>query len=158
VISANFYEFLAIFGPDHPAMIIPYMSEINKAMDRVNGNEARVLNGIQYLRDRLEEGNITKGSLYYSIGNGFTALDRDKEAIQEYKTALEHIIEADKLAAQCYKNMGSSYSRLGNENEAYECYKKALELEPNLSEANLALGVIHNRRGNYELSLEYLDR
>ncbi|EIZ0118733.1 tetratricopeptide repeat protein, partial [Salmonella enterica] len=89
---------------------------------------------------------------------GFTALDRDKEAIQEYKTALEHIIKAEKLAAQCYKNMGSSYSRLGNENEAYECYKKALELEPNLSEANLALGVIHNRRGNYELALEYLDR
>ncbi|EAP9281033.1 tetratricopeptide repeat protein [Salmonella enterica] len=158
VISANFHEFLAIFGPDHPAMIIPYMSEINKAMDRVNGNEERVINGIQYLRDRLEEGNITKGSLYYSIGNGFTALDRDKEAIQEYKTALEHIIKAEKLAAQCYKNMGSSYSRLGNENEAYECYKKALELEPNLSEANLALGVIHNRRGNYELALEYLDR
>jgi tetratricopeptide (TPR) repeat protein len=54
--------------------------------------------------------------------------------------------------------MGSSYSRLGNENEAHECYKKALELEPNLSEANLALGVTHNRRGNYELALEYLDR
>ena len=158
VISANFYEFLAIFGPDHPVMIIPYMSEINKAMDRINGNEERVLNGIQYLRDRLADGNITKGSLHYSIGNGFTALDRDKEAIQEYKTALEYMSEAEKLAAQCYKNMGSSYSKLGNENEAYECYKKALELEPNLSEANLALGVIHNRRGNYELAIEYLDR
>ncbi|ENB9457366.1 tetratricopeptide repeat protein [Morganella morganii] len=158
VISANFYEFLAILSPNHPAMIIPYMSEINKAMDKINGNKERVLNGIQYLRDRLDEGNITKGSLYYSIGNGFTALDRDKEAIQEYKTALEHITEAEKLAAQCYKNMGGSYSNLGDENEAYECYKKALELEPNLSEANLSLGVIHNRRGDYELALEYLDR
>lgn len=133
-------------------MIIPYMSEINKAMDRVNGNEERVLNVIQCLRDRLEEGNLTKGSLYYSIGNGFTDPDRVKEAIQEYKTALEHIIEAEKLAAQCYKNMGSSYSKLGNENEAYECYNKELELEQNLSEANLASGVIHNRRGNYELA------
>lgn len=157
VISANFEEFLAILGPDHPAMIFPYMSEINKSMDRVNGNEERVLDGIQYLRHRIDEGNITKGSLYYSIGNGFTALDRDEEAIQEYKTALEHMVEAEKLAAQCYKNMGSSYSKLGNENEAFECYKKALELEPNLSEANLAVGVIHNHRGNYELALEYLD-
>ena len=51
VISANFDEFLAIFGPEHPAMIFPYMSEINKAMDRVNGNKKRVLDGIQYLRN-----------------------------------------------------------------------------------------------------------
>ncbi|HAI3071931.1 TPA: tetratricopeptide repeat protein [Escherichia coli] len=157
VISANFDEFLAIFGPEHPAMIFPYMSEINKAMDRVNGNKKRVLDGIQYLRNRINEGYITKGSLYYSIGNGFTALGKDEEAIQEYNAALKNMTGAEKLAAQCYKNMGSSYSNLGNENKAFECYKKALELDPNLNEANLAVGIIHNHRGNYELALEYLD-
>lgn len=157
VISANFDEFLAIFGANHPAMIIPYMSEINKGMDKVDSNEERIFDGIKYLRERIDEGNITKMSLYYSIGNGYTALERDKEAIQEYKIALEHLVEEGKLAAQCYKNMGSSYSRLGKEHEAFEYYKKALDLEPNLNEANLAVGVIHNRKGNYELALEHLD-
>ncbi|MCX8289822.1 tetratricopeptide repeat protein [Enterobacter pseudoroggenkampii] len=157
VISANFDEFLAIFGANHPAMIVPYMSEINKGMDKVDSNEERILDGIKYLRERIDEGNINKMSLYYSLGNGYTALERDKEAIQEYKNALGHLVEEGKLAAQCYKNMGSSYSRLGKENEAFECYKKALDLEPNLNEANLAVGVIHNRKGNYELALEHLD-
>lgn len=115
------------------------------------------MDGIQYLRNRINEGYITKGSLYYSIGNGFTALGKDEEAIQEYNAALKKMTGAEKLAAQCYKNMGSSYSNLGNENEAFECYKKALELDPNLNEANLAVGIIHNHRGNYELALEYLD-
>lgn len=157
VISANFDEFLAIFGANHPAMIIPYMSEINKGMDKIDSNEERILDGIKYLRERIDKGDITKMSLYYSIGNGYTALERDKEAIQEYKIALKHLVKEEKLAAQCYKNMGSSYSRLGKENKAFECYKKALDLEPNLNEANLAVGVIHNRKGNYELALEHFD-
>ena len=45
-------------------MIIPYMlGKLIKAMDRVNGNEARSFKwGYNILEDRLEEGNITKGS------------------------------------------------------------------------------------------------
>lgn len=157
IISANFNEFLAIFGADHPAMIIPYMSEINKGMDGANPDEGRIVEGIQYLRSRLAEGRITKGSLYYSIGNGFTSLKNENEAIQEYKHALEYLSDESKLAAQCYKNMGGSYSSLGDERKALDCYQKALELDPSLSEANYAIGVYYNRKGNYELALEHFD-
>ncbi|MDY4366534.1 tetratricopeptide repeat protein [Pectobacterium brasiliense] len=157
IISANFHEFLAILGEEHPAMIIPYMSEINKGMDQMDYDESRIIDGIQYLRSKLPEGKITKGSLYYSIGNGFSALKRDKEAIQEYKKALEDLSDDSELKAQCYKNMGSSYSALGNESKAMECYQKALRLTPNLSEANYSLGVNYNKKGNYELALEYFD-
>ncbi|CCQ39642.1 TPA: tetratricopeptide repeat protein [Yersinia enterocolitica] len=157
IISASFHEFLAVLGTEHPGMIIPYMSEINKGMDGVGHDENRIIDGIKYLRLRLSEGKITKGSLYYSIGNGFTALNKENEAIQEYKMALEYLSGDDQLAAQCYKNMGGSYSSLGDEEKAIDCYQTALKLDPNLSEAIYALGVYYNKKGNYELALEYFD-
>ncbi|WP_273802614.1 DUF4365 domain-containing protein [Proteus vulgaris] len=157
IISANFHEFLAILGTDHPAMIIPYMSEINKGMDRINYDEERITNGVQYLKARLSDGLLTEGSLYYSIGNGFTALKKDNEAILEYKKALKGLSGDSKLKAQCYKNMGGSYSILGNESKAMECYQNALQLDPNLSEANYAVGMYYNKKGNYRLALEHFD-
>ncbi|MBD1229384.1 tetratricopeptide repeat protein [Xenorhabdus griffiniae] len=157
IISANFHDFLAILGAEHPAMIFPYMSEINKGMDGMCHDKGRIIDGIQYLRSRLSEGKLTKGSLYYSIGNGFTALKKENEAIQEYKNALEYLSDDNQLTAQCYRNLGGSYSALGEENKALDCYQKALKLDPNLSEANYAVGVYYNRKGSYALALEYFD-
>ncbi|HGP3622392.1 TPA: tetratricopeptide repeat protein [Yersinia enterocolitica] len=71
--------------------------------------------------------------------------------------ALEYLSGDDQLAAQCYKNMGGSYSSLGDEEKAIDCYQTALKLDPNLSEAIYALGVYYNKKGNYELALEYFD-
>lgn len=158
IISAAFDKFLSVLGRDHDAMGFCYMSEINLGMGGKSRNTKRIEDGISHLTRKLEGGRYQIGSLHYSIGNGFSALGREKDAIARYENALLHLSAEDRhLLAQCYKNLGSSFEKLGQEDKAVGYYHDALRLSPHLGEAHYALGSHYHRKGEYEAALSHFD-
>ncbi|KAB8198399.1 tetratricopeptide repeat protein [Lysobacter maris] len=160
IISANFEKFASALGPEHAAMTFCYMAEINLSMCGQVGDADRVAEGITHLTSKIVAGLYMPGSLYYSIGNGLTALGRDEEAIHAYETALSHLIGegGSQPLAECYKNLGSSHEKLGNQEEAVECFREALRYNAQLPEAHLALGLHCLKVGEYRKALEHFDQ
>ena len=159
-ISAAFEAFAAVLGLDHDSMGYCYMAEINLGMAHRSREPRRIEDGLTYFKSRLETGRYPVGSFHYTIGNGLSALDREKEAKDAYEAALGDPAFANKpgLAAQCYKNLGSSFETLGDEDKAIVLYRKALKLSPDLPEAHYALGRYRHRHGQYEEALVHYDR
>jgi len=160
IISAAFEKFASILGNDPRAMTVCYMAEINLGMAGSIGNAGRIEDGISFLTSELNAGRYHAGGLYYSIGNGFSALEREAEAVNAYETALEHLSGDDDipLLAQCYKNLGSSYERLGDQEKAAALYRAALRLNDQLPEAHQALGLYCLNNGEYAQALEHFDQ
>ncbi len=160
VISAAFEKFGAVLPPDHDAMIFCYMAEINLGMARQGGNAERIADGISYLVSKLDAGRHDKASLHYSIGNGFSALGREKDAAEAYEAALRHLSVGEDavLLAQCHKNVGSSYEKLGDAEKAAESFREALRHNSRLPEAHYAMGLHCLRKGEYGEALEYFDQ
>lgn len=159
-ISAAFEKFESTLGEYHDAMIFSYMAEINLGMAGLTSNVERIEKGISYLASKLDTGRFYAGSIHYSIGNGFSALGREKEAAKAYEVALESRMPEDNssLLAQCYKNLGSSYEKLGDIERAVDSYRKALTCDNQLPEAHYALGLFHLKNGEYSESLEHFDQ
>ena len=159
-ISDGFEAFAAVLGLDHDAMGLCYMAEFNLGMAGRSQEPRRLEDGLTYFVSRLESGRYQVGSLYYTIGNGLSALGREEEAKEAYEAALVDPAFANTpaLVAQCYKNLGSSFERLGDEGKATELYRKALELNAGLPEAHYALGRYHHRHGRYEEALAHYDQ
>jgi len=160
MISAAFEKFASVLPRDHDAMIFCYMAEINLGMAGWGGKAARIADGISHLASKLDTGRFDVGSLHYSIGNGFSALGREKEAAKAYETALHHLTGDDGtiLLAECYKNLGSSYEKLGDGEKAAESFREALRHNPQLPEAHYALGLHCHRKGEYGEALEHFDQ
>ncbi|XVO79200.1 tetratricopeptide repeat protein [Pseudomonas chlororaphis] len=160
LISAAFDKFASVLSPDHDAVIFCYMAEINLGMAGRSGKPTRIADGISYLVSKLDGGCIDAGSLYYSIGNGFSALGREEEAAKAYEAALYHLTvnNGTILLAECYKNLGSSYERLGDGEKAAGFYQEALRHNPQLPEAHYALGLYCHRKGEYVEALEHFDQ
>lgn len=158
IISDAFDRFLAIFPSDHNAIMYCYMAEINIGMAQKTININRVEHGISYLESKLKTKQFSSGSLLYSIGNGYSVLGSNEDAIFAYKKAINDLNESDnQLLAMCYKNLGSSYENLGTRTEAIICYKKSISFNKNLPEANFALGNFYLKDGQYEEALKYFD-
>ncbi|MEG2826141.1 MAG: DUF4365 domain-containing protein, partial [Acinetobacter sp.] len=118
IISDAFDRFLAIFPSDHNAIMYCYMAEINIGMAQKTININRVEHGISYLESKLKTKQFSSGSLLYSIGNGYSVLGSNEDAIFAYKKAINDLNESDnQLLAMCYKNLGSSYENLGTRTE-----------------------------------------
>ena len=159
-LSAAFDQFRAVLGADHDAMGFCYMAEINLGMGFQPANTERVEAAVVHFRSMLETGRYQVGSVYYTMGNGLSALGRDDEAKTLYIAALDdhEFVEEPQMAARCFKNLGTSFKRLGQEDIAAEHYLEALRLSPNLPEAHNALAHYHHRNGRYEEALDYFDR
>lgn len=160
IISANFEKFTSVLGPGHAAMTFCYMAEINLSMCGQGGDADRIAEGIAHLTSKLVAGLYMPGSLYYSIGNGLSALGCDEEAIQAYETALSHLAGdgSTQPLAECYKNLGSSHEKLGNQEKAVECFREALRHNAQLPEAHQALGLHFLKVGEYREALEHFDQ
>lgn len=160
VISGAFEKYVSVLGPTDDAMSICYMAEINLGMAGKSQFPQRIIDGIKYLREKLDVESYSQGSLYYSIGNGFSALNKDKEAVVEYENALKFISSPDdsELLAQCLKNIGSSFEKLGDTEKATGYYREALQIMPHLAEAHYALGRSCHRAGRFEEALDHFDK
>ncbi|WP_197342550.1 tetratricopeptide repeat protein [Ralstonia solanacearum] len=160
VISASFEQFAAVLPRDHDAMMFCYMAEINLGMAGRSDGATRVEDGIAFLASKIDAGRHHVGSLHYSMGNGYSALGREEEAVKAYETALRHLARDrdTPLLAECHKNLGSSYEKLGDGQRATESFREALRHNPQLPEAHCALGLHCLRIGEYGEALEHYDQ
>lgn len=160
MISAAFEKFASVLPQDNDAMIFCYMAEINLGMAGRSGKAARIADGISHLASKLDTGRLDVGNLHYSIGNGFSALGREDEAVKAYEIALQHLTGDDGTIplAECYMNLGSSYRTLGDGQNAAESFRKALRHNPQLPEAQFALGLHCHRKGEYGEALKHFDQ
>ncbi len=160
IISAGFDKFAAVLNANDDAMGACYMAEINLGMAGRSQSPDRIKTAIIHFRAKLEGGRYQPGSLYYTIGNAYSALDNEEEAKSAYMAALsdKDFMAAPGLAAQAFKNLGTSIERLGSQEEAVAHYREALRLSPNLPEAHNALGNYYLRVGWYEDALAHFDQ
>jgi tetratricopeptide (TPR) repeat protein len=160
IISAAFEKFASVLPRDDDAMIYCYMAEINLGMAGMHGKAARIEDSITYLASKLDTGRFDVGHIHYSIGNGFSALGRDGEAVKAYEITLRHLTDDNStiLLAECYKNLGSSYEKLGDGENAAESFREALCHNPQLPEAHYALGLHCHRKGEYGEALKHFDQ
>jgi len=160
IISAAYEKFKTVLGSEHPAMIYCYLAEIDLASANKEFDHHRVESSIVKMREYHLDDNEDGAGLHYSIGNGFAALKKFNEAIEEYKIAsdLNKKNADDELMAMIFKNMGSCYAALENETRAVECYQQALKHNPHLAEAHYALGLYYHDTGQFEMALEQLDK
>lgn len=70
-------------------------------------------------------------NIYYGIGVTLMQLDRDKEAIDLFKKAID--IKADD--ADFHLGLASAYHRLGDKSKAKTAYESALDIDPDLDDA-----------------------
>ncbi|MBB3799405.1 tetratricopeptide (TPR) repeat protein [Xanthomonas arboricola] len=160
MISANFEKFISVLGRDHAAITFCYMAEINLCMFGRAGDIGRIAEGIAHFTSKLDAGLYKPGGLYYTIGNGLSALGREEDSAQAYETALKHLVrEGDaQPLAKCYKNLGSSYEKLGNRERAVECFQEALRHNVQLPEAHQALGLHYLKVGEFQEALGHFDQ
>jgi tetratricopeptide (TPR) repeat protein len=160
VISASFDRFVAALGADHDFMGIAYMSEINLGMAGLSQLPKRIEDAIGFFQSRLSAGRHMLGSLYYTIGNAYSAIPDDEKAKVAYQDALADptLLAAAGLAAQIHKNLGTSLERLGDHDAGVDHYREALRLNPNLPEAHNAMGNHCVRVGRYRDALSHFDQ
>jgi tetratricopeptide (TPR) repeat protein len=159
-ISAAFDRFAAVLGVGSEAMGPAYMAEVNLGMARLSRLRVRIEAAVTFFRNELDLGRYERGSLYYTIGNAFSALGQEEDAKAAYEAALADPAFANTpdLASQGHKNLGTSFERLGDEERAVEHYREALRLNPHLPEAHNALAQFYIRRGEWKDALTHLDQ
>lgn len=159
-ISSAFDRFMAVLGPEDEAMDFAYMSEINLGMSRRNQASKRVEDALAHFKKELCGKRLERGSVYFTIGNAYSALDQEEDAKVAYMAALlePNTINSPNLACQVYKNLGGSFDRLGDEKLAVEHYREALRLNPHLPEAHYGIAHIYVRKGDWKNALTHLDQ
>jgi tetratricopeptide (TPR) repeat protein len=160
VISKAFEGFAAVLGRSSVALLPAYMAEINLGVNGHVVDQQRVQAGIESMQAIEHSGEYHWGSLLYSQGNGWLALEEYEKARETYLAAL---VELDgsrwgAIEARCSKNLGTVMHHLGAEEAARALYERALELEPDLPEGHFALGLELLRSGeDLESAIEHLD-
>ena len=159
-ISQSFDKFRAILGPSNRKFMLAYMAEINLGVNGKECDKSRIADGIKVLRNAVNDGELTQGSLLYCVGNGWFAIGEYEKARDTHNSALV-LLEQDKatdLAAQCCKNLGAAMAKLNKPDEAHAFYTRALELKPNLAEAHFALALWYNLKNrDLDRALKHLD-
>jgi len=158
-LSGAFDQFEAILGANASAMGWCFMAEINLGMDGKNRFPERIRAAIEHFEREIDGGRIQPGSVYYTLGNAYSALGGEAAAKLCYQqAAADRRLMADpNFAAQCLKNLGTSIERLGDEETAAELYRGALQMNPDQPEAHFALGQYLSRKGRFDEALVEYD-
>jgi tetratricopeptide (TPR) repeat protein len=159
-ISHSFDQFHAILGDYPPHLDRLYMSEINLGMNKLPFSVERVRDALKYFgaRDAVQP-RITPGSVAYTLGNAHLALEEYEDAVASFLLAIALLgDDASAIGAQCWKNLGSAFEACGDWEQAREAFEAAVELDPELAEAHMALGLWHwSRSKDLDRSIEHLD-
>lgn len=81
---------------------------------------------------------------YVGLGKALARLDRTREALEVFKTAL--LLDPASSAAHC--GLGSAYSYLGLYTDALEAFKEAIRTDPENSDAHYGAAWIYNQIGD----------
>lgn len=81
---------------------------------------------------------------------------RERESIERFMQALKNPLYAS--PDKPYLNAGICSQRMGNETAAEDFFRKAISLDPLNASANLRLGDIFYRRGEFEKARAHVDR
>ena len=84
------------------------------------------------------------------LGNSYTGLQKNKNAIKAYGQALG----IDSENENALFGLGINYSRLRQHSNAIEAYKKIIEINPKNAEAYFELGVSYDRTNHLTYAFE----
>lgn len=81
---------------------------------------------------------------YFNLGNAYLAIDKFQVAIDSFEKCME--LDGEDGLAMCY--IGECYEQLGNYDLAKHYYHRSIEFIPELPEAWLGLGIVHDLEDN----------
>lgn len=99
--------------------------------------------------DTVEKSPL-KARPHYNLGNSFYLRGRTKEALKEFRTA----IQVNPEYADAYLNLGVAYASLGVEDGAERALRKAIQLKPYDAESYYNLGLLYSNRKMGHLAIE----
>ena len=102
----------------------------------------------------IEDDPKDVASYYYNRGNDYAKLGNHKQAIEDFKKA----IELNPKEGDFYRKRGASYFVLGNHNQAIKDYDKAIELDPKNASFYYSRGLVHFILGNYKKVIADFDK
>jgi tetratricopeptide (TPR) repeat protein len=89
-----------------------------------------------------------------SLGNTYSELDRQDDAMAEHRRALE----VDPGYHKAWVNLGITHRLKGDLEQAKHCYERAIDLAPDYAQAYASLGVVYINQGDSERAVDTLRR
>ncbi len=120
----------------------------------LDANQKRKLNmGINEFIVSMEySGDFSFGR--FNLGNLYRALNDDKKAVENFKTA----IEIDKLFYPAKVNLAMLYNEQGEKIKAEEIFRETLKDYPNLYEISYSLALLLAEKENYEDAAIFMEK
>lgn len=109
---------------------------------------------LDYLRQAAaSDEQIIAARANYLMGEIFTALERNDEALTAYQTYLD--MRPGLIDSHVYEKRGDIYSGLSNYSQAIENYEAAFQADPEADVTNLAakIAIAHENNGDSEIAL-----
>lgn len=91
---------------------------------------------------------------HFNLGNAYLSAGKHHRAIESFKKVLD--LEGDDPMALCY--LGEAHEQLQEYEISLNYYRLSLELQPNLYEAWLGLGIVMDLQGNTREALTHLHK
>ncbi len=93
---------------------------------------------------------INRAQAYLFAGNAYEARGLYRQAIDEYKTAIEFMPDH----SMAYHGLGTAYAKIRDYNTAEQMFKKVLEIEPFNTWAHFNLGTVYTAQHKYDKALD----
>jgi len=93
-------------------------------------------NAVKYLKEFSTSQKMVQARAYKLLGDAYSELGKNDDAISHYKKAAEHFTEDRYAAAESLFLAASFAEKIGKTNEAIALYKEVIEKYPNTVSAN----------------------
>jgi len=93
-------------------------------------------NAVKYLKEFSTSQKMVQARAYKLLGDAYSELGKNDDAISHYKKAAEHFSEDRYAAAESLFLAASFAEKIGKTNEAIALYKEVIEKYPNTVSAN----------------------
>ncbi len=115
---------------------------------------------------KLHENDTLTGYLYYQKAYTFYFMHKDKEALQNFKSAIKFLNKTNNkgLLAKSYIYFGAIYSSLGEQNIASQYILRGLQLAKKLNDSDILslaysqMAYFFYQTGDYDKSIEYQNK